>query len=52
MSIGFFLAAMDTTLVMSSYATIGSNLHELWKSSWITTGYMVTVTSFQSVIMN
>jgi hypothetical protein len=47
MAIGVFLAAMDGTLVVSSYATIGSDLHELRKSTWIATGYMLTTTSFQ-----
>jgi hypothetical protein len=47
MTVGIFLAAMDGTLVLSSYAAIGSDLHDLQKSSWIATGYMLTTTSFQ-----
>ncbi|KAK0475707.1 MFS general substrate transporter [Armillaria novae-zelandiae] len=47
MSVGVFLAAMDGTIVVSSYAAIGSELEQLQKTSWIATGYMLTLTSFQ-----
>ncbi|TDL17535.1 MFS general substrate transporter [Rickenella mellea] len=47
LAIGIFLAAMDGTIVASSYATIGSELKQLQSTSWIATGYMVTLTSFQ-----
>jgi MFS family permease len=47
MSIGIFLAAMDGTIIASSYATIGSELKQLQNTSWIATGYMLTLTSFQ-----
>ncbi|EJD00248.1 uncharacterized protein FOMMEDRAFT_112623 [Fomitiporia mediterranea MF3/22] len=45
--LGVFLAAMDQTIVTSSYASIGSELKRLQSTSWIATGYMLTVTSFQ-----
>ncbi|KAJ7594557.1 MFS general substrate transporter [Mycena floridula] len=45
--IGIFLAAMDQTIVISSYAAIGSELHELHKTSWVVTAYMISLTSFQ-----
>jgi MFS family permease len=41
------LSAMDQTIVVSSYGTIGSDLKGLNKTSWISTGYLLTVTSFQ-----
>ncbi|KAF4581723.1 hypothetical protein EYR40_002739 [Pleurotus pulmonarius] len=47
MAIGIFLAAMDGTIVVSSYAAIGSELNQLQSTSWIATGYMLTLTSFQ-----
>ncbi|KAF9456713.1 MFS general substrate transporter [Collybia nuda] len=47
MSIGIFLAAMDNTIVVSSYAAIGSELNQLQNTSWIATAYMLTMTSFQ-----
>ncbi|KAF8590764.1 MFS general substrate transporter [Ramaria rubella] len=46
-SLGTFLAAMDGTIVASSYAAIGSDLKQLQNSSWVATGYMLTLTSFQ-----
>jgi hypothetical protein len=49
MTIGIFLAAMDQTIVVSSYASIGSELEQLQSSSWIATGYMLTLASFQCV---
>jgi hypothetical protein len=51
MTVGVFLAAMDGFLVVSSYTAIGSDLHELQKSSWIATSYMLTTTSFQCVLI-
>lgn len=50
MVIGTFLAAMDGTIVASSYASIGSELHQLQNTSWIATGYMLTLASFQCVL--
>lgn len=47
MSIGIFLASMDGTIVVSSYAAIGSELNQLQNTSWIATAYMLTTTSFQ-----
>ena len=49
MSIGIFLVALDGTIVLSTYAAIGSELNQLQNTSWIATGYMLTLTSFQSV---
>ncbi|KAF8530799.1 major facilitator superfamily domain-containing protein [Gautieria morchelliformis] len=46
-SLGIFLAAMDGTIVASSYASIGSDLKQLQNTSWIATGYMLTLTSIQ-----
>ncbi|PFH47894.1 hypothetical protein AMATHDRAFT_66575 [Amanita thiersii Skay4041] len=47
MAVGIFLAAMDGTIVVSSYAAIGSELNQLQNTSWIATAYMLTQTSFQ-----
>ncbi|RPA95297.1 MFS general substrate transporter [Choiromyces venosus 120613-1] len=47
MAIGVFLAAMDNTIVVSSYGAIGSDMKELNKTSWIATAYLLTTTSFQ-----
>ncbi|PWW75990.1 MFS general substrate transporter [Tuber magnatum] len=47
MAIGIFLAAMDNTIVVSSYGAIGSDLKELNRTSWIATAYLLTTTSFQ-----
>ncbi|EKM84394.1 hypothetical protein AGABI1DRAFT_31991 [Agaricus bisporus var. burnettii JB137-S8] len=47
MAIGIFLTALDATIVVSSYAAIGSDLKELKKTSWIATSYLLTLTSFQ-----
>ncbi|KIY64655.1 MFS general substrate transporter [Cylindrobasidium torrendii FP15055 ss-10] len=47
MTLGIFLAAVDQTIVVASYAAIGSDLKELQKTSWIATSYMLTLTSFQ-----
>ncbi|PCH33949.1 MFS general substrate transporter [Wolfiporia cocos MD-104 SS10] len=45
--LGTFLIAMDQTIVASTYASIGSEFQHLENTSWITTGYMLTLTSFQ-----
>ncbi|KAF3909765.1 hypothetical protein AA313_de0210274 [Arthrobotrys entomopaga] len=45
--IGVFLAAMDTLIVASAYGRIGSDLHQLSKTSWIATAYLATTTAFQ-----
>ncbi|EGN97222.1 hypothetical protein SERLA73DRAFT_57316, partial [Serpula lacrymans var. lacrymans S7.3] len=47
MSIGVFLVAMDGTIIVSSYAAIGSDFNQLQKTSWVATGYILTLTSFQ-----
>ncbi|KAI5832975.1 MFS general substrate transporter [Schizophyllum commune Tattone D] len=47
--LGIFLAALDTTIVVSSYTVIGSELNQLQSTSWIATAYMLTATSFQAL---
>ncbi|KAI0668263.1 MFS general substrate transporter [Trametes maxima] len=47
MILGIFLVAMDVTIVTSTYASIGSQFEQLQNTSWITTGYMLSMTSFQ-----
>ncbi|KAF5390042.1 hypothetical protein D9757_003893 [Collybiopsis confluens] len=47
MALGTFLVAMDSTIVVASYASIGNEMKQLDKTSWIATGYMLTLTSFQ-----
>jgi MFS family permease len=47
LTLGIFLAAMDATIVTSSNAAIGSELKQLQNSTWIATGYMLTLTSSQ-----
>ncbi|KAI5121636.1 hypothetical protein M0805_001164 [Coniferiporia weirii] len=47
LGLGVFLAAMDQTIVASSYASIGNELKQLQRTSWVATGYMLTLTSFQ-----
>ena len=47
LGVGLFLAAMDGTIVAASYASIGSELKQLQNTSWIATGYMLTMTTFQ-----
>ncbi|KAJ4293096.1 hypothetical protein N0V90_008378 [Kalmusia sp. IMI 367209] len=42
-----FLAAADQTLIVSTYGTIGTDLHALNSTSWIATGYFLTLTAFQ-----
>ncbi|KAJ7907655.1 member of the major facilitator superfamily [Mycena leptocephala] len=49
MAIGIFLCAMDQTIVVSSYASIGSELNQLQNTSWIATAYMMTLTSFHDI---
>jgi len=46
-SLQVFLAAADQTLVVSTYGTIGTELHALSSSSWIATAYFLTLTAFQ-----
>ncbi|KAF1974368.1 MFS general substrate transporter [Bimuria novae-zelandiae CBS 107.79] len=45
--IGVFLSAADQTLVVSTYGTIGTELHALNSTSWIATAYFITLTAFQ-----
>ncbi|TFK53454.1 MFS general substrate transporter, partial [Heliocybe sulcata] len=47
LTVGVFLTALDTTIVVSSYASIGSQFNQLQNTSWIASGYVLTVTSFQ-----
>lgn len=47
MILGLFLVAMDYTIVTATYASIGSQFQSLQNTSWIATGYMLTMTSFQ-----
>ncbi|TEY65542.1 hypothetical protein BOTCAL_0139g00090 [Botryotinia calthae] len=47
LAIGIFLAACDQTIIVSSYAQIGSDLNELDKIAWLATAYLCTTTSFQ-----
>lgn len=42
-----FLSAADQTLVVSTYGTIGTELHALNSTSWIATAYFITLTAFQ-----
>ncbi|CAI6335953.1 unnamed protein product [Periconia digitata] len=46
-AIGVFLAAADQTLVVTTYGTIGTELHALNKTSWIATSYFLTLAAFQ-----
>ncbi|KAF1842374.1 uncharacterized protein K460DRAFT_409788 [Cucurbitaria berberidis CBS 394.84] len=48
-AIGVFLAAADQTLVVSTYGIIGTELHALSSTSWIATGYFLTLSAFQPV---
>ncbi|KAG5641877.1 hypothetical protein DXG03_004017 [Asterophora parasitica] len=52
MSIGIFLSALDATIVVSSYAAIGSELNQLQSTSWIATSYMLTTTTFQPFVVS
>ncbi|KAI0660206.1 MFS general substrate transporter [Cubamyces menziesii] len=47
MILGIFLVAMDVTIVTSTYASIVSQFEQLQNTSWIATGYMLSMTSFQ-----
>jgi len=47
LAIGILLAAMDNTIVLSSYGAIGSEFKSLNRTSWVATAYMLTTTSFQ-----
>ncbi|KIJ52244.1 hypothetical protein M422DRAFT_243850 [Sphaerobolus stellatus SS14] len=47
LALGAFLAALDHTIVTASWASIGSDLKQLQHSSWIATGYMLTMVTFQ-----
>ncbi|KAH9850934.1 MFS general substrate transporter [Lenzites betulinus] len=47
MILGIFLVAMDVTIVTATYASIGSQFEQLQNTSWIATGYMLSMTSFQ-----
>ncbi|TVY15661.1 Vacuolar membrane amino acid uptake transporter fnx2 [Lachnellula arida] len=46
-SIGILLSAADQTLIVSSYARMGSDLNALNNTSWIATAYFLTLTGFQ-----
>ena len=46
-SIGVFLSAADQTIVVASYGIIGSDLGALNLTSWIGTGYFLTLASIQ-----
>ena len=45
--IGLYLAALDQTVTMASFAKMGSELGALSSASWVTTSYLLTLTSFQ-----
>ncbi|KAH8658662.1 putative MFS multidrug transporter [Tricladium varicosporioides] len=45
--IGILLSSADQTLVVSTYAKMGSDLNALNNTSWIATAYFLTLTSFQ-----
>lgn len=49
MVLGIFLVAMDQTIVISTYALIGNQFHQLDNTTWIATGYMLSLASFQYV---
>ncbi|KAF6745717.1 hypothetical protein DFP72DRAFT_823995, partial [Ephemerocybe angulata] len=49
MAVGIFLCSMDGTIVVSSYAAIGSELNQLHNTSWIATSYLLTVATFHIV---
>ncbi|KAF2132299.1 multidrug resistance protein fnx1 [Dothidotthia symphoricarpi CBS 119687] len=48
-AIGVFLSAADQTLVVTTYGIIGTDLHALSSTSWIATGYFLTLSAFQPV---
>ncbi|RDW83255.1 MFS general substrate transporter-52 [Coleophoma crateriformis] len=45
--IGILLIAADQTITVTSYGRIGTDLNALNSTSWIATGYYLTMTSFQ-----
>jgi predicted MFS family arabinose efflux permease len=47
LSIGIFLSSMDGTVIVSAYASMGSEFNQLQNTSWIATAYMLTLTAFQ-----
>ncbi|EUC34710.1 hypothetical protein COCCADRAFT_3916 [Bipolaris zeicola 26-R-13] len=47
LAIGVFLSAADQTLIITTYGTIGTDLHALSSTSWIATGYFLTLSAFQ-----
>ncbi|KAK2766916.1 hypothetical protein FQN54_006231 [Arachnomyces sp. PD_36] len=47
LAVGIFLSAADQTLVVASYGKIGSEFSALNKTSWVATGYFLTMTAFQ-----
>lgn len=46
-AIGVFLSSADQTLVVSTYGIIGTELGSLSSTSWIATGYFLTLSAFQ-----
>ncbi|KAJ4326408.1 hypothetical protein N0V94_000083 [Neodidymelliopsis sp. IMI 364377] len=48
-AIGVFLSAADQTLIISTYGIIGTDFKALSSTSWIATGYFLTLTAFQPV---
>ncbi|KZM19571.1 uncharacterized protein EKO05_0004029 [Ascochyta rabiei] len=48
-AIGVFLSSADQTLIVSTYGIIGTDLKALSSTSWIATGYFLTLTAFQPV---
>ncbi|KAF1831847.1 multidrug resistance protein fnx1 [Decorospora gaudefroyi] len=46
-AIGVFLSAADQTLVVTTFGTIGTDLHALSSTSWIATSYYLTLSAFQ-----
>jgi MFS family permease len=42
-----FLAAADQTLIVSTYGTIGTDLHALSSTSWVATSYFLTLSALQ-----
>ncbi|KAI1374579.1 MFS general substrate transporter [Hypoxylon crocopeplum] len=47
LAIGVYLVAMDQTLTFATYGKMGSDLHALNSTSWISTSYFLTLTAFQ-----
>jgi MFS family permease len=50
LAIGEFLVAIDSTIVLSAYASIGTDLNALQSTSWIATAFLLTSTSFMYVL--